>query len=78
MISKVLKTMRRKANMSQEDVSKKCNVAKSTLSGYENAYREPTFKVIESIANICGYEIQFVNKKTNEILTTKNINRKEI
>lgn len=77
MINKILKTMRKKANITQLEMAKKCNIANSTLSGYEVGYREPDFKTIEQIANICGYEIIFKNKK-GDILTTKNIARKEI
>ena len=78
MINKILKTMRRKATLSQKELAKKCNIANTTLSGYESGYREPTFVIIEKIANECGYEILFKNKKNGEVLTTKNINRKEI
>lgn len=78
MIGKILKTMRKKANITQNDLAKKCNIANTTLSGYESNYREPTFETIEKIASECGYEITFTNTKTKEILTSGNINRKEI
>ena len=78
MIDKYLRTMRRKANLKQETVSEKCNIAKTTLSGYENNYRQPTFEVIEKIANSCGYEIVFRNIKTKEELNKDNIDREEI
>ena len=77
-IDKILKTMRKKANISQKELAKKCNIANTTLSGYESGYREPTFATIEKIANECGYEIFFKNTKHGEILTSKNILRKEI
>ncbi len=78
MISKIIKTMRKKANLTQSKLSHLCNIANTTLSGYESNYREPTFETIEKIAKECGYEVQFKNKKTGEILTTQNIERKEI
>lgn len=78
MIGKILRTMRRKANFTQNVLASKCNINNTTLSGYENSYREPTFNIIEKIANECGYEILFKNTKNNEVLTSKNINRKEI
>ncbi len=78
MIGTILKTMRKKASYTQSDLAKKCNIANTTLSGYESNYREPTFEIIEKIANECGYEITFTNKKTKDLLTTKNIDRKEI
>lgn len=78
MIYKYLRTMRRKSNLKQEDISKKCNIAKTTLSGYENNYRQPTFEVIQKIANSCGYEIIFRNINTKEELNSENIDREEI
>ena len=52
--------------------------AKNTISQYETESRQPDFATIEKIANECGYEILFYNKKLDETLTTQNINRKEI
>ena len=67
-----------KAKLTQNDLSKLCNIANTTLSGYESNYREPSFETLEKLANECGYKIQFKNEKTGEILTSENINRKEI
>ncbi len=78
MINKILKTMRKKAHLTQNQLAKLCNIANTTLSGYESNYREPTFEIIEKIANECGYEVLFKNKENNEILSTKNIERKEL
>ncbi len=78
MLSKIIKTMRKKANLKQNDLAKLCNIANTTLSGYESNYREPSFETLEIIANNCGYKIQFKNIQTGDILTTENINRKEI
>ena len=78
MIEKYLRTMRKRANLKQEDISKKCNIAKTTLSGYENNYRQPTFNIIERIANACGYEVVFRNIKTKEELNNDNIDREEL
>lgn len=78
MISNILKYIRKSKKIKQDELAKKCNVAISTISGYETNYSQPNFDMIEKIANICDYEIQFVNKNTGEIITTKNINRKDI
>lgn len=76
MIGKILKTMRLRNNLTQQIVAKNNNIAISTLSGYENGYREPNFQIIEQLANYYGYNVFF--QKNNDILTTKNINRKEL
>ena len=70
--------MRRKNNLSQEQVGKLTGYARNTISQYETGTLQPDFATIEKIANECGYEILFYNKELDETLTTKNINRKEI
>ena len=77
MIFKIIKTMRIKANLTQSELANKCNIANTTLSGYETGYREPNFEMLNIIANQCGFEIRFVNKK-NDVLTLQNITRKEL
>ena len=78
MVGSILKTMRRKNNLSQEQIGKLVGYTKNTISQYETESRQPDFATIEKIANECGYEILFYNKKLDETLTTQNINRKEI
>lgn len=78
MIGKILKTMRRKSNLSQEQIGKLIGFARNTISQYETETLQPDFKTIEKIANECGYKIHFYNEETKETLTTKNIERKEI
>ena len=78
MIGKILKTMRRKNNLSQEQIGMLIGYARNTVSQYETETLQPDFATIEKIANECGYEILFYNKVLDETLTTKNINRKEI
>lgn len=78
MIGKILRTMRKNANLSQEQISKVCGFARNTISQYETGTLQPDFKTIERIANECGYDITFTNNKTKQVLTTKNIEREEI
>ncbi len=78
MVGKILKTMRRKSNLSQEQIGKLIGYAKNTISQYENETRNADFDTIEKIANECGYKILFYNEETKDSLTTKNINREEI
>lgn len=78
MIGKLIKTMRRKANLSQEQIGKLTGFARNTISQYETGVLQPDFKTIEKIANECGYKIIFVNEKNKEQLTSQNIEREEI
>ena len=78
MIGKILKTMHKSNKLSQEQVSKLIGYARNTISQYETGTIEPDFKTIEKIANICGYEISFINKDLDITLNSKNIDRNEL
>lgn len=78
MIGKILKTMRKSNNLSQEQIGKLTGYAKNTISQYEKEMRDPSFETIEKIVNECGYKIIFYNEQTKDTLTTKNIDREEI
>ena len=54
MIGKILKTMRKSNNLSQEQISKLVGYARNTISQYETEAIQPDFKTIEKIANECG------------------------
>jgi len=64
--------------VTQNDIEKICKIGRASLSLYELEDRQPTFETIEKIANVCGYEIIFINSKTKDRLTTSNIDREEI
>ena len=79
MIGKIIRTMRRENNLSQEELANKVFLGRTTLSDYEREKTDINFDYLEKIANACGYDILFVNKKDKtKILSSKNINRKEI
>ena len=78
MIGKALKFMINSKKLNQKEIAKLINTKQNTLSRYETETTDINFETIEKIANECGYEILFYNKKLDETLTTQNINRKEI
>lgn len=51
MFSDVLRSLRIKSNMSQEELGNKLGLAKSTISMYENGTREPSLEILEAIAD---------------------------
>lgn len=75
MISDILKYLRRSKKLKQSEVASIANIAVSTISGYETNYSQPTFEMIEKIADICGYDIIFRDRKTEYEVSTKNIDR---
>lgn len=78
-INKILKTIRLKKKLRQEDIAKIIGIQSNTYSDWERGRTQKiAFDDIEKIANVCDYEIFFKNKYNDEILTSKNIDRKEI
>ena len=55
--STVLKELRKKYNMTQDELAKKLNVAKSTVSMYERGERMPSFEIIEILSDIFNVSI---------------------
>jgi len=78
MIGKMLRYMRTSRNLRQIDLSRKLNIAQTTLSGYETHYSNPDFDTIARIAELCCFEIVFRDKITNDELCIGNITRKDI
>ena len=75
MISDILKYLRKSKKLKRSVVASIANIAVSTISGYETNYSQPTFEMIEKIADICGYDIIFRDRKTEDEVTSKNIDR---
>ena len=78
-INKILKTIRLQKNLRQEDIANIIGIQSNTYSDWERGRTQKiAFEDIEKIANICDYDIIFKNRKSSEILTSQNIDRKEI
>ena len=75
MIGKVLKYVRSTKSLSQEDLGSLLKMNRTTLGNYETETRQPTFDIIESIVNKCGYKIYFDNGK--EKFQAKDLERKD-
>lgn len=78
MIGKMLKKLRSDKGYNQTQLADLLNIAQTTLSGYETNYSNPKFDTIESIANLCDYEIVFRKKGSKEEFTTKTIRRIDV
>lgn len=53
-------------------------VARNTISRYETETIQPTFDIIEKIANECGYKIYFESLDGKDKFESKDISRKDI
>jgi len=50
MFAKRLKQLRKKRNLTMQEVADSVGVAKSTYAGYESGYRQPTIESIQTIS----------------------------
>jgi len=58
-IGKKLKEARKKAGLTQEQVSKLVDINKVQLSYYENGTREINITLLEKLANLYGYSVKY-------------------
>ncbi len=78
-INKILKTIRKKKHLRQEDIAKEIGIQANTYSDWERGRTQRvSFEDIEKIAMLCDYEIIFKNVKDGDIISSQNIDRKEI
>ncbi|MCL2487930.1 MAG: helix-turn-helix domain-containing protein [Oscillospiraceae bacterium] len=68
MLGKRIKQMRTAAGFSQTALAQKLNISQSTLSGYETGYSMPNYDTVEKIAEICEFDIMFIDKNSEEII----------
>lgn len=54
MFPQTLSYLRKRENKTQKELAKELGIAQSTLAGYEQGTREPSFETLEVIANYFG------------------------
>jgi len=52
-----VRTLRKLQNLSQEELSHKCSLDRTYISGIERGVRNPTLAIIETIANALGISL---------------------
>lgn len=75
-IGNLIKYIRIKRNLTQEELAKKINIGRTTLSDYEREKTDINFETIQKICDSCDYEIILKDKKNNQIITIPEIERK--
>ena len=73
-IGKIIKYIRIKSNMTQDELANKIHVGRTTLSDYEREKTDINFNTIIKICRECKYEVIFKNK--DDVITIDNIDRK--
>ena len=64
-LTQLIRYMREASGFSQKDLANRLGIAQTTLSGYETGYSEPNFTLIQKIAEICDFDILFLDKTSN-------------
>lgn len=71
----MLRFMRLQKGLKQSELSKKTNIASSTIANYENNTRAITLNTANHIAKACGFEIIFRDKSNNKTYTFDDVKR---
>ena len=55
-----LKELRKEHNLTQEDIGNLCDVAKNTVSNWENNVNQPSFEITKKLAEYFGVTIDYL------------------
>ncbi len=64
-LGSMIRQLRKKNNLTQAELGKKINVAKSTISQYENNINIPDIKMLQSIAKIFCVSVDYLLDEPN-------------
>jgi transcriptional regulator with XRE-family HTH domain len=69
--STVLKQLRERENLTQEELAKRLNISRSRLASYEQGQREPALELLETIADYFNVDLDYLLGRST---TTTQIN----
>ena len=61
-----LKELRKERNLTQEEISEICQVAKQTISNWENNITQPPFEIVKRLAQYFGVTIDYLLNFTQD------------
>jgi len=70
--STVLKQLRERENLTQEELAKRLNISRSRLASYEQGQREPDLELLEVIADFFNVDLDYLLGRST---TTTQINQ---
>lgn len=76
MFNEKLKELRKKANITQEELAEKINVSRQTIVKWESGESEPSISIVKNIAELFGVTIEEmvgVTPKSKELSVTKKV-----
>lgn len=64
----IFRSLRLKSGLTQQEMADKLNISRSSIGMYENGEREPSFELLESIADFFNVDMNYLlgNKETSE------------
>lgn len=65
-IKNKIKEQRLLLELNQEELGKRLNVSKQTISGWENGYRTPDLDMIDKLSNFFGCTTDYLLGKTDD------------
>lgn len=65
-IANILKSLRIKENLTQEELANKMNISRSTIGMYEQGKRTPPPDVLELFADYFNVDMNYITGKTDE------------
>jgi len=60
-----LKALRQDSDLTQNELAKILNISRTTISGYENAGTEPSFEILNKIADYFNVSIDYLLGRTS-------------
>lgn len=68
MLTRRLALLREKAGMSQQDISKRLGIARTTYASYEQGAREPDISMLNKLASFHGVSVEWlINGREREV-----------
>lgn len=62
--SNVFKTLRLKSGLTQQEMADKLKISRSSIGMYENGEREPSFELLETIADFFNVDMNYLLGKS--------------
>jgi len=70
--AKNLKALRKKNHLTQDDLAKQMNLARSTIAGYEKKGRQPDYEILERIAGFFHVSVDYLLTGKESVYTAEN------
>lgn len=71
MFSEILKELRKREGLTQEELAKKIDISKSAISMYENGNRTPDFETLEMFADFFNVNLSYLIGEQQNLLSPK-------